>query len=128
MSYNINTMKYNIDIEASKASAISSEKSDRYEYVTGQVMLPSNQGQIIEQATFIYISLGNVFEKQTKTIEDQNTKGKNKLKLSRVLKLDSQQISIKGAILEDQLNEETKNEIEKINKMEKMVSRKDLNF
>ena len=121
-------MKYNIDIEASKASAISSEKSDRYEYVTGQVMLPSNQGQIIEQATFIYISLGNVFEKQTKTIEDQNTKGKNKLKLSRVLKLDSQQISIKGAILEDQLNEETKNEIEKINKMEKMVSRKDLNF
>ena len=128
MSYNINTLKYNIDIEASKASAISSEKSDRYEYVTGQVMLPSNQGQIIEQATFIYISLGNVFEKQTKTIEDQNTKGKNKLKLSRVLKLDSQQISIKGAILEDQLNEETKNEIEKINKMEKMVSRKDLNF
>ena len=128
MSYNINTMKYNIDIEASKASAISSEKSDRYEYVTGQVMLPSNQGQIIEQATFIYISQGNVFEKQTKTIEDQNTKGKNKLKLSRVLKLDSQQISIKGAILEDQLNEETKNEIEKINKMEKMVSRKDLNF
>ena len=128
MSYNINTMKYNIDIEASKASAISSEKSNRYEYVTGQVMLPSNQGQIIEQATFIYISLGNVFEKQTKTIEDQNTKGKNKLKLSRVLKLDSQQISIKGAILEDQLNEETKNEIGKINKMEKMVSRKDLNF
>ena len=36
--------------------------------------MPSNQQQIIEQAKFIYSSLGKAFEKQTKTIEDQGKK------------------------------------------------------
>ena len=34
-------------------------------------ILPSNQRQIIEQATFTYSPLGKAFEKQTKTIQDQ---------------------------------------------------------
>ena len=34
-------------------------------------ILPSNQRQIIEQATFTYFPLGKAFEKQTKTIQDQ---------------------------------------------------------
>ena len=36
--------------------------------------MPSNQKQIIEQAKFTYSPLGNAFEKQTKTIEDQGEK------------------------------------------------------
>ena len=36
--------------------------------------MPSNQQQIIEQAKFTYTPLGNAFEKQTKTIEDQGKK------------------------------------------------------
>ena len=40
--------------------------------------LPSDQSQMIEQAKFIYSALGKVFQKQTKTIEDQR---QNKLKL-----------------------------------------------
>ena len=37
--------------------------------------MPSNQKHIIEQAKFIYSPLGKAFEKQPKTIEDQE--GKN---------------------------------------------------
>ena len=46
----------------------------KYEYLTGQDMLPSNQQQIIEQAKFTNSSLGKAFKKQIKTIEDQGQK------------------------------------------------------
>ena len=36
--------------EAAKISALSSNKIDKYEYLTGKEILPSNQKQIIEQA------------------------------------------------------------------------------
>ena len=55
-------------------SALSSDKIDKYEYLTGQKILPSNQKQIIEQAKFTYSPLGKAFEKQTKTIEKQGEK------------------------------------------------------
>ena len=42
----------------------------KYEYLTGEDILPSNQQQIIEQARFTYSPLGKAFEKQIKTIED----------------------------------------------------------
>ena len=44
---------------------MSSGKIDKYEYLTGDEMLPSNQRQIIEQAKFAYSHLGNTFYKQT---------------------------------------------------------------
>ena len=43
----------------------------KYEYLTGEDILPSNQQQIIEQTKFTYSPLGKAFEKQIKTIEDQ---------------------------------------------------------
>ena len=60
--------------EAAKISALSSGKINKYEYLTGEERLPSNQPQIIEQAKFTYTPLGEAFEKQTKTIEDQGEK------------------------------------------------------
>ena len=36
--------------------------------------MPSNQRQIIEQTNFTYSPLGKAFEKQTKTIKDQDEK------------------------------------------------------
>ena len=39
--------------EAAKISALSSGKIDKYEYLTGKEILPFNQRQIIEQATFV---------------------------------------------------------------------------
>ena len=68
-------LQYDINREASKISALSSGKLDKYEYLTGEEILPSNQQQIIQQAKFNYSPLGKAIEKQRKTIEDH---GKNK--------------------------------------------------
>ena len=64
-------LQYDINIKAAEISALSSGKIDKYEYLTGKEILPSNQQQIIEQAKFTYSPLGKAFEKQIKTIEDQ---------------------------------------------------------
>ena len=67
-------LQYDINREAAKISALSSGKTDKYNYLTGEEILPSNQQQIIEQAKFTYSPLGKTFEKQIKTIEDQGKK------------------------------------------------------
>ena len=67
-------LQYNINREAAKISALSSGKIHKYEYLTGEDILPSNQQQVIEQARFTYSPLEKVFEKQIKTIEDQGKK------------------------------------------------------
>ena len=71
-------LQYDINREVAKISALSSGKIDKYEYLTGEEILPPDQNRIIEQVKFIYSPLGKAFEKQIKTIEEQ---GKNKLKL-----------------------------------------------
>ena len=43
-------LQYDINREAAKISALPSDKIDKYEYLTGEEILPSNQKQIIEQA------------------------------------------------------------------------------
>ena len=67
-------LEYDINREADKISVLSSGKINKYEYLTGKEILPSNQQQIIEQAKFTYSPLGKAFEKQIKTIEDQREK------------------------------------------------------
>ena len=67
-------LQYDINREAAKISALSSGTIDKYEYLTGEEILPSNQQQMIEQAKFTYSPFGKAFEKQTKTIEDQGKK------------------------------------------------------
>ena len=64
-------LQYDINREASKIYALSSGKLDKYEYLTGEEILPSNQQQIIQQAKFNYSPLGKAIEKQIKTIKDQ---------------------------------------------------------
>ena len=68
-------LQYYINREAAKISALSSGKTHKYEYLTGEDILPSNQQQIIEQAKFTYSPLGKAFEKQTKQLK---IKEKNK--------------------------------------------------
>ena len=67
-------LQYNINRETAKISALSSGKIHKYEYLTGEDILPSNQQQVIEQVKFTYSPLGKVFEKQIKIIEDQGQK------------------------------------------------------
>ena len=67
-------LQYDINREAAKISALSSNEIRKYDYLTGEEILPSNQKQIIEQAKFTYSPLGKAFEKQIKIIEDQGEK------------------------------------------------------
>ena len=67
-------LQYGINREAAKISTLSPGEIHKYEYLTGEDILPSNQQQIIEQAKFTYSPLGKAFEKQIKTIEDQGKK------------------------------------------------------
>ena len=64
-------LQYNINKEAAK---ISSNKIHKYEYLTGEDILPSNQQRIIDKTKFTYSPLGKAFEKQIKIIEDQGEK------------------------------------------------------
>ena len=76
-------LQYNINKEAAKISALSSGKLEKYEYLTGEDILPSNQQQIMEQTKFTYSPLGKAFDKQIKTIEAQ---GKKQVDASEKLK------------------------------------------
>ena len=55
-------LQYDINKEAAKISALSSGKIHKYEYLTGEDILPSNQQQIIEQAKFTYSTLGKLLK------------------------------------------------------------------
>ena len=59
-------LQYNINREAAKISALSSEKIDKYEYVAGEEIAPLNQRQIIEQATFPFSPLGKLLKNKEK--------------------------------------------------------------
>ena len=67
-------MQYDIKKEAAKVSVSSSGKIDKYEYLAGEEIVPSNQSQVIERTKFTYSPQGKTLEKQTETIEDQGEK------------------------------------------------------
>ena len=54
-------LQYDINREEAQTSTLSSGKIDKYEYLTGEEILPSNQQRIIEQAKFTYSPLGKNF-------------------------------------------------------------------
>ena len=56
-------LQCDIKREAVKISALSSNKFNKYEYLTSEEILPSNQKQMTEQAKFTYSPLGNAFGK-----------------------------------------------------------------
>ena len=78
-------IQYDINREATKISALSSGKINKYEYLTGEEILPSTEQQMIEQAKFTYTPLGNDFEKRTKTIEYQREKQIKAIKIKYLL-------------------------------------------
>ena len=67
-------LQYDIDKEAAEISALSSGKIHKYEYLTGEDILPSNQQQIIQPWKITYSPLRKAFKKEIKTIEDQGKK------------------------------------------------------
>ena len=110
-------LQYDINREAAKISALSSGKIDKYEYLTGEEILPSNQQQIIQQAKFNYSPLGKALEKQVKTIKDQGEKQVDALKTS-YKKLPS----IKDFVPTEKFNPEIIAEIKRIEEKKKMLT------
>ena len=70
-------LQCDIKREAAKISALSSGKIGKYEYLTGEEILPSNQKQIIDQVNLIIHLLERLLK--TKQIK-LNIKEKNKSK------------------------------------------------
>ena len=71
-------LQYDISREAAKISALSSGKIEKYEYLTGEEILPPDQRRMIEQAKFIYSPLGKAFEKQRNKQNQLKIKVKSK--------------------------------------------------
>ena len=65
-------IQYDINSEAAKISALPSDKINKYEYLPGEDILPSNRQQKIEHAKFTYSPLGKALEKQIKTIKEKS--------------------------------------------------------
>ena len=120
-------LQYDINREAAEISALSSGKIHKGEYFTGEDILPSSNQQIIEQARFNYSPLGKAFDKQIKTIEDQEKKqvdALNTLKSdnNKKLEIKNEEIIPESAFASD----EAKKGINKILKIEKNVDREKL--
>ena len=58
---------YDINRKATKISALSYRKIDKYEQLTSEEILPSDQRRVMELAKINYSSLEKALEKQTKT-------------------------------------------------------------
>ena len=52
-------------------STLSSVKIDKFDYLRGGEILPTDQSRIIGKDCFTYSPLEQIFEKQIKTIENQ---------------------------------------------------------
>ena len=71
-------LQFHITREAAKISAFSSGKIGKYEYLTGEEILPSNQREIIKEVKFAYSIVGKTFEKQTTNKRKLRAMEKNK--------------------------------------------------
>ena len=116
-------LQYDIIREVAKISALSSGKISKYEYLTGEEILSSNQQQIFEQAKFTYSPLGEAFENQTKAIQDQRKKQIRAIQDDKKQLANTQELTIKNTIPKDILSDEAKRDMNKIVEIEKTVVR-----
>ena len=67
-------IKYDINGEAVKISALSSGKIDKHEYLTGEEIFPSNQKQIIEEANLLILLWEKLLKNRQKQLEIKKKK------------------------------------------------------
>ena len=113
-------LQYGINREPAKMLALSSDKIDKYQYLTGEEILLSDQSRIVEQVKFSYALFGKSFEKQIKTIEDQGIKHVGALKVLRP-KENKEPESTEGIFPKDTRTNEVKDEIYGIKKWEEKI-------
>ena len=81
--------QYDINREAAKISALSSGKIDKYEYLTGEEILPFDLRRVIERAKFAYSPLEEALEnhKTTTTKKTMKSMERNCFNLALVRKM-----------------------------------------
>ena len=110
-------LQYDINREAAKISALSSGKIDKYEYLTGEEILPFNQRQIIEQARFVYSPLVKALEKQVDPIKSLDFPNKkDELK------------QIEGIFPQNLMNDLIRTKLKEIVKLQDIIKKDYLNY
>ena len=71
-------LEIKINRETAKISVLSSVKIGKYEYLTGEQILPPDQRRVIEPSKFTYSPLARAFEIEAKKIKDQGEKKKKR--------------------------------------------------
>ena len=64
-------LHYDINREEAKISALSSGWIDKYQYLKGEEILPSNQRRVIEQAEFTYFLLRKLLKNKQKQLKSK---------------------------------------------------------
>lgn len=94
--------QYHKNRAPAKISALSSRKIDKYEYLKGEEILPSQQHRLIEGVKICYVPLLKACENQTKTIEKHRAR---QVEAFKCLETSNKEIpSTKNLILERNLN------------------------
>ena len=128
-----NQAQYDLDRQNAKISALSSGELDKYEYLTGEDL--EFKPDVVQRAKFEYFSLGQMFNKgldsgekqkallkRLKNIEDKTDKQLNENK--------DNQLGVKsiGYTVKEELSQEAKNMLGKLNDQEKLITYKKFNF
>ena len=80
-------LQYNINREAAKISALLCGKIDKYEYLTSEEILTSDQRRVVE-AKFSYFPLGKALDQGKKQTKQLTIMENNWLNLMHLLKSD----------------------------------------
>ena len=129
----LNQAQYDLDRQNTKISALSTGELDKYEYLTGEDL--GYKPDVVQKAKFEYSPLGQVFNKGLKTDEKQvgllkrlkniEDKTDNQLKENKDSQLGIKSI---GYTVRQELSQEAKNMLEKLNNQEKLINHWKLNF
>ena len=111
-------LQYNINREAAVISALSSGKMDKYQYLTDEDTLLSNQRQIIGKTKFAYFPVGKAFEKQT----EKQVGAIKSIDLSNKLK------RIEGIFQQNLMNDLIRANLKEIVELQGIIKKDDLNY
>ena len=130
-----NQAQYDLDRQNGKISALSSGKLDKYEYFTGEDL--GYKSDVVQKAKFEYSPLGQVFNKglekdekqvelskRLKNIEDKIDKT-DQIKENKINQLGIKTIDY---TIKEELSQEAKNILKKLNNQEKFINYKKLYF
>ena len=130
-----NQAQYDLDRQNGKISALSSGKLDKYEYFTGEDL--GYKPDVVQKAKFEYSPLGQVFNKglekdekqvelskRLKNIEDKIDKT-DQIKENKINQLGIKTIDY---TIKEELSQEAKNILKKLNNQEKFINYKKLYF